>query len=185
MLVPGFVAFVIFRRIAAVEQRFSDFETTVWSLFVTLAIYSLYGALIGVSTIDDLGTYVSQPIHLGELLALTVGGTAVIAAVIKVTFRKNVQIGDCWDIFRLKPAAEGAWLIVYTVDGLEYKGTLHTVGWGRSKRELVLREPKLIVRDKRNWKILDEIEYGRQMLFTEPDIRRVAFLTDLETKDDV
>ncbi len=128
-----------------------------WSLFITLAIYSLYGAIIGVSTIDDLGTYVSQPIHLGELLAIAVGGTAVIAAVVKVTFRKNVQMGDCWDIFRLKPLWEGAWLIVYTVDGLEYKGALHSVGWGRSRRELVLREPKLIVRDKKNWKILDEM----------------------------
>lgn len=71
------------------------------------------------------------------------------------------------------------WVIVYTENGLEYKGRIHIYGTeGDYRRELVIEEPKLIQRNG-DGKVKCEIKIGKEILFSQKDIRRVAFLGEL------
>ena len=61
---------------------------------------------------------------------------------------------------------------------MEYKGILHYADAGKDKEGLTMRNPMLILRDK-YWNVLDEIEMGREILFTEKDVLRVLFFDEL------
>jgi uncharacterized 2Fe-2S/4Fe-4S cluster protein (DUF4445 family) len=88
--------------------------------------------------------------------------------------------GTCWDVAFKEISKRGGYVIVYTHDGSEYKGELHYVGSGvLSSRELVIRNPKLIVRDK-DLRVSDEIEIGKEILFTEKDVQRIVFFKDVD-----
>jgi len=66
------------------------------------------------------------------------------------------------------------YVLVYTQNGLEYKGELHYANGKETSKEMTIRKPKLILRDKK-WKVLREIKMGKEILFTEKDIQRVVF----------
>ena len=66
------------------------------------------------------------------------------------------------------------YVLVYTQDGLEYKGQLHYSGGRETPHDLTIRHPKLIVRDEK-WKVLREIRMGNEILFNEKDIKRIVF----------
>ncbi|GAI26937.1 unnamed protein product, partial [marine sediment metagenome] len=69
----------------------------------------------------------------------------------------------CWDIAFKKTSKKGGYVIVYTHDGSEYKGELHFAGIELDPKELVIKNPKLIIRDK-NLRVLKEIEIGKEIL---------------------
>lgn len=54
LIIPGFITFYIITKISVIEQKFSDFETTIWSIFLSLFIYIPFSFLIGVSSIDAI-----------------------------------------------------------------------------------------------------------------------------------
>lgn len=173
LLVPGFVCFVLFRRIAVVEAVFSDFETTVWSLGISAMMYGVFSYLTGITDIDTLSGNFFQPLYLTTFIWILGSGlllAGLAGVVVRETWMRGTSLGDIWDWTK---DLQSQWVTVYTTDGLEYRGQLFGVGFGRSRHELLLKNPKQIVRD-RNWKPALEIPRGDAMVFTEGDIRRVA-----------
>jgi len=181
LIAPGFVCFFVFRRVTAWDRKFSDFETTVWAIFITLIVYSFYGWVAGISSVDALAASVFQPIYLVTLIGAVIIAAAV-GLLVKVAFRKTVEAGDAWDAFFKDHVAVADWITVYTQDGLEYKGRLASYGFGESKKEINMINPKLILRDKTG-KAKREIPCGQGMIFTEGDIRRIAALTSGQIKE--
>ena len=175
MIVPGFVCFFAFRGLAAWDKKFSDFEIIVWSVFISLMIYSFYGSVTGITSIDALASSVFQPAYLVTLI-LAVLISSLIGLIVKVGFRRTVEVGDVWDAFCGRHVADSDWVTVYTKDGLEYKGRLSSYGFGESKKEIAMSSPKLILRDKTG-KATRETCSGQEMMFTEGDVLRIAALT--------
>ena len=70
--------------------------------------------------------------------------------------------------------------MVYTDNNLEYKGMMNYAGLCTEgeQREVILSNPKLILRDK-DWNVLDEVEMGKEVLFTEKDVRRILFFDQI------
>ena len=181
LIVPGFVCFFVFRRVTAWDRKFSDFETIVWSVFISLIMYSFYGWVAGIGSIDALSGSIFQPIYLATLIVAVIL-SAIIGSLVKMGFRKTVEAGDVWDGFCKDHVAVADWIMVYTQDGLEYKGRLASYGFGESKKEINMIDPKLILRD-RTGKAAREIPCGQGMVFTEGDIRRIAALTSGQVKE--
>ena len=178
LLIPGFVAFFLTRRISAIGRKFSDLEITVWSIFFSLLIYIPFSLWTGLDNLDAIRDGIFSPRNFLRLIICTVAAGAVLGSVMKL-FRRGILAGSSWDLAVEKMRQKkGGFVIVYTENGLEYKGLLHYAGVAETARELIVRKPKLILRDK-DWNVLDEIEMGAEILFTEKDIRRVLFYDEL------
>jgi len=92
-------------------------------------------------------------------------------------------LGDVWNVaFARASSVPGTYVIVYTENGLEYKGILHLSGAEENAKELTIKYPKLILRDK-DWAVVSEIEMGKEIMFTKGDIRRVLFFEKLDRTD--
>jgi hypothetical protein len=180
LVVPGFVCFFVFRRVTAWDRKFSDLETIVWSVFISLIMYSLYGLLLGFSSIDAFTSSIFQPLYLATLI-VAIGLSAAVGFIVKITFRRTVQSGEVWDVFCDDHVAAADWVTVYTKDGLEYKGRLLNYGFGESKKEITVLNPKLILRDK-SGKAVRETPCGVEMIFTEGDVLRMAALNSGKAK---
>ncbi len=90
-----------------------------------------------------------------------------------------------WDAFCGRHVAVGDWVTVYTKDGLEYKGRLSSYGFGESKKEITMSDPKLILRDKTGKATRKKTYCGQEMIFTEGDVLRIAALTSRQVKKPV
>jgi len=118
------------------------------------------------------------PRNLGEILALGVAFGAIPGLIVRFVWRRNFVRGDCWEASMKAASKRGAWIIVYTQDGREYKGILHYSGGGDSPREISIRQPKLILRNSK-WKLLKEVKMGEEIFFQEKDIRRIVFFEEV------
>lgn len=181
LLVPGFLSVTIIRKITIMERKLSDYETTLWSVIASLIVYSIFGWFTGITNIDSIRDNIFSSSYLSFLLLIAVVLGCLVGLFIRFVILRDVKLipGTCWDAAFQKMSEKGGYLIVYTHNGLEYKGKLHFSGKNETSKELVIREPKQILRDK-EWKVIGEIEMGNELLFTEKDVQRVVFFKDLE-----
>jgi hypothetical protein len=179
LIVPGFFSFIIANSfIPRKRTKLSDLETTIFCLMYALPILVSYGLITGVSGIDAIRDSIFQTWNLAILFGLSFVwglGPGLIAWILT---RKDYVVGECWDEFG-KRLGKGAYVMVYTDKGQEYKGWIHFFDLSEEKQSIILGDPKLILRDK-NWEILNEIEVGHEMLFAEKDIGRIVSLTPFE-----
>lgn len=175
LIVPGFYAFLVVKKLVpSKRKKFSDYEMTIYSLMYSLPILTTYCLVTGVSGIDNLAAGVFDVWNLVLLfgLALFWGGSSGIIA--RLAVGRNQVISECWDIFG-KGLGNGAYILIFTEDGREYKGWIHFYDKTEDKQELIIGDPELILRDDK-LKVLKEIPMGHEMLFTQKDIRRIVSL---------
>ncbi len=65
-------------------------------------------------------------------------------------------------------------MTVYTKDGKEIQGTLNYAGKEEVEKEIIISNPILIIRDSEH-KNTEQRELGKEMLFTNNNISRIAF----------
>ena len=179
LIAPGFLSFIIIKALIPTKRKtFSDFELTLYSLLYALPIITSYGLATGVRDIDSIKDSLFDFWNLAMLLGLAFLWGAIPGGIAKLLTRGEYVLSNCWDEF-WERLAEGAYVLVYTEDGREYKGWIQYADKSEEKSELILADPKLILRDS-DWKIVNEIEMGLGLLFTERDIRRVVSLKPAE-----
>lgn len=184
LIIPGFVTFYIIKKISVIEQKFSDFETTIWSIFLSMFIYIPFSLIMEVSSIDKIRDIIFSPIPLFYLIVLTILFGFIFGAFVKyILLKGNVGYpGSCWEVAYDKIQDKGAYVLVYTSNNLEFKGKVHYYAAEDFPRELVIKDPKIILRDDK-MNILKEKEWGKEILFREDDIKRVVFLQYLDPQN--
>lgn len=178
LIVPGFISFGLFKRIALNEDKVSDFEATIWSLSISLAIYVLFGYLTNLQTFEQIYFNVLNPVYVGIIFGLSLIVGCIPGTIIRLGFKRGIDYGDCWETC-LKSARNGAFVLVNTVDGKEYKGAYYLGGIGKASREIIIKKPKIILRDTK-YLVTDEIEMGTSIIFKKEDIARIVFLNELD-----
>jgi len=178
LLVPGFLTVILFKKIAMREKKLTDFEATIWSLVTSLVIYAIFGHITGLQNIDSIRENILVPGNIGLIFALAVSFGGGLGILSRALFRRGYRSGDCWEACLKSAAAKGSHLLVYTVDGKEYMGELCLGGISEAPKEIVLRNPKVILRDSKGF-VLDNYEVGNNILFKENDVLRVAFLKEI------
>lgn len=178
LLVPGFVTIILFKKIAMREKKLTDFETTVWSLSASLAVYAVFGYITGLDNIDLIRENIFIPVNIVLLFGLATIFGGCFGAMSRMLFRRGYRSGDCWEACFKSAAAKGSYILVYTADGKEYMGELFLAGVSESSKEITLRNPTVILRDSEGY-VLSDFEIGKNILFKESDVRRVVFLKDI------
>lgn len=183
LLVPGFFAFMLFKKIGIRERQVSEFESTIWSLFASLAIYAVFGYFAGFFNLDLIRENILNPVNIASIfgLAIVLGGSS--GLVVRLLFRRGYQAGDCWEACVKAAGKKGSHVLVYASNNEEYKGELIAGGVSEAAREIVIKNPKLIVRDS-DLSVKTQFEIGKTMVFKETDIRRIVFLKDVFDKTD-
>lgn len=174
LLLPGFISLVLFRRISVIQKKMSDFELVIWSLFVSVLIYSVFSLFTGITNLDSLRDKFLFSENLAFLFGLSLIFGTIPGLIVKKGFRRNVVMGSCWTLSLKNASKRISWVLVYTQDECEYKGQLHYSGGEETPHGITIRKPRLILRDD-NWKVTKEIKMGEEILFGETDIKRIVF----------
>jgi hypothetical protein len=175
LLVPGFAALLITKKIAVIESKFSDFENTVISLMLSLIILIPFTSITGLTEIEKIRSNIFNPWNLVLLLALTPLAGFALGAVLKLTVRKSTVAGNLWNS-ALDLMTEGTYVLIHTTDGKEYRGSVKYYTPGiNEERELIVLEPYLIIRNALTDVITVEKSMGKGILFLKDDIKRIVF----------
>ena len=177
LIIPGFAAFSIARWLAVFERKLPEFETIVWSLLLSLGIYGMFALATGITDFDSLRDRIFQPFVLLALIGFTILTGALVGLAWLLGVNKGVrpEFGNPWDIFFDRMRNGGRDLVVFTSDGLEFKGWVGLSGKEDNRLELILEHPVLVIRGEDRM-VHSETEYGDRILFTEGDVRRIAML---------
>ena len=178
MLIPGFVALVLFRWIMVLERKISDYQLVIWSVFLSLLIYGVFGWYTGISNLDDIRDSILLPENLVGILALSLFLGVVPGSILRIAFRRNIVRGDSWESAMREASKEGSWVIIYTSDGHEYLGTLHYSGMKDFSKEVSIRNPIQVYRDSKG-NLEEKVEFGKEILFSEKDILRIVFFNEV------
>ena len=177
ILIPGFISLTLFRWLSKYERKISDNQLTLLSLSCSLVIYVIMGSITGIKNIDDYSIKIFEPDYLLLILSIGVLIGGIPGGIIGYV-RRNVIIGECWEIAMRTASINGDWVIVYTNDNIEYLGSLHYSGMGNDPREISIRDPTMIVRNEKG-EIENEFSVGKEIFFTATDIKRVAFYQEV------
>lgn len=176
LVIPGFISFYIFRQIAAIGKDYSEFELGIWSLFCTVFVLLPFAMITHLDDFDKIRDGFLQPMNLTILIGITlIEGFG--AGFVAKKFRRNHILGDPWEIAVRNYSKGGSWVIVITKNGDEYSGAYQLAGIADDRREIIITQPKKILRDQ-NGKVIDEFDFGKVLLFTQDDIARVTFFSD-------
>jgi hypothetical protein len=168
----------VIRRIAAIGLKFSEFEFTAWSLFLSLFVYVPFSLTTGLNNLDVIRDQLFNPFNFILLIVYTLLVGSAIGLALK-PFRKGIRLGDTWERVAAGLFAMGSgWAIVYTENGSEYKGKVHMMGIEENPREILLRNPVWIVRNETH-DVIKEIAMGTEILFTEKDVRRIVLFDNI------
>lgn len=181
LLMPGFVALILFKWLAIYERKLSEYNLVLSSLFFSLLIYAIFSWHTGINNFDDIRDALFHPENLMEILGLGITFGVVpglIARFVRTRRGRRIVPGDSWQAAMRIASRKGSWVIVYTKDKREYKGILHYSGGKGERHEVSIRKPKLILRDNK-WKVLNEIEMGKEIFFKEEDLQRIVFFKEV------
>ena len=97
LIVPGFFAFILFKKIGMREKQVSEFESTIWSLFASLAIYAVFGYFTGIFNLDSIRENILNPINIASIFALAIAFGGGFGLLVRLLFRRGFKSGACWE----------------------------------------------------------------------------------------
>ena len=106
---------------------------------------------------------------------LSIAGGLGVGGLGKLLFRRGMFPGDCWEVAFDRVRKKGSYVMLYAADGRKFKGMVESYTGGKNGKQLLIKKPKLILRDDK-WNIVDEIDLGKEVLFGNESIREIAFL---------
>lgn len=165
------------------ETKVSEFESIIWSLFASLGIYAVFGYFTGLFNLDLIRTNILNPINIASVFGLAVAFGGGFGLLSRLLFKQGLKAGDCWEACIKAAANSGSYVLVYTSANQEYKGEMLFGSVSEAPKEIVIKNPKLILRDE-NLKVKSELQVGNVMIFRENDIRRIAFLKEIFSRND-
>jgi hypothetical protein len=180
LLVSGFLSFIVAKKLAAVDTKFSDFETTVISVFLSLVSFVPFSVATGLTDLDKIRTGIFVPWNILLLVSFTTAIGIALGGTFKLIFRRSAASGTLWNyVFARVKKLKGSWVLVITENGAEYKGWI--ISYGESpidgSKDLTISNPMLVVRNQQGT-VTDEIAMGKEIMFVN-DIKRVVFLNDV------
>lgn len=181
IVMPGYAALFLFRWLSYLEDKWSDQDIVFLSLASSVIIYITTGYICKVTEFEKIKNIILNPSQAFILLLLTISLGLFPGAIIRWWLLKNeISPGNTWvtAIESAVKSEEDVWLLVYTVDGKEYKGTINYYDAGEEPNSLSIRRPYQIIRDNNHY-VKEEFEMGKEIVFKNNDINRVVFFKEV------
>ena len=177
LILPGFLSVNIIRKISIYEEKIPDQEYYFWSLFLSVIIFIIFSFLEGIS-IQDMENLILNYDTILKLYLISIILGIIVGYVIKIAIYGdyNVFPGEVWSIILKKLNKDkGKFVTIFSSDNSEFSGTIRFYSTREdSPREILIDNPVQIIRNDK-MEMIDEIEWGKEILFTESDIRRIVF----------
>lgn len=172
--IPGFFGYTLFRFVSVEATKHSEYDKTILSLMYSLVSYGILFQFTGPMSYEQLISKLYDPVFLRNiwLLPAILGTIAGLPA--RLTVQKRTLFGDCWILFQDKLRDKKPGVTIYTKDGKEIEGILNYAGKEEVDKEIIITNPKMIIRDE-VYEPIFERSLGNEMLFTKDDIIRIAF----------
>ena len=174
-LLPGFISFQIIRKIYFLENEIKDLEFMIWSVFGSICIHTYLSFVTGLTIFELVSTNVYNPRYLMIMLALSVSIGLIGGNVGRAIFRPGNLPGNCFEYALGQVSERGSYVMIYTTDGREFKGMLRYYDSGGRGNQVIIENPKIVIRDE-SWKKKYEIPLGYRLLFLNESIREIVFL---------
>lgn len=177
---PGYLAFYLLRWLSFLERKWSDRDILYLSLIFSVVIYSLTGYLFHVQDFNEIKNIILNPGQACVLLGITFSLGLFPGLIARWWLSKNaIYPGNVWEtvLDATRKDAEDTWLLVYTIDGKEYKGTLSYYDAGEEPNALSIRRPIQIIRDE-NYFVKEEFNVGKEIIFKDKDISRIVLFKE-------
>ena len=172
-LIPGFVTFFLARKIGIIDHKFSDMETVVMIIILSLINYILFAYITGIENLDQIGEKIFVPQNTLLLVLIIVGMGLLIGFLFKRVFKRSSVSGSSWDQIFRSIQKSGSWALIYT-ETKEFKGILVNMSEGDS-REVILNQPKQVFRDQ-NHNVTYEIPLGNKVIFPNGEIKSLVLI---------
>jgi len=176
IVLPGYLYLKIFREISLLKKPIPSSEVLYQSLTFSLFNIIIAGLMFKTTDLNILRSILIQPEKLSEFMIFTLTLVIISSLVPRFWLTSHGYVPkDTWThTIEEKRGIEFPWVIINTVKGEEYKGILKAYGVGNEPRDLSLLSPIKILRDE-SFEIVDEVNMGDGMYFTEKDISRILF----------
>ena len=186
IILPGYIYLKIFREIALLNKPIPSKEILYQSLTFSLFNIIIASLVFKTTDLNILRHILIQPEKLFIFMILTL--TLVIILSFFPRFwllNHGYTPKDTWThTIEDVRGIELPWVIINTVKGEEYKGILRAYGVGNEPRDLSILLPIKILRDD-SFEIVDEVNMGEEMYFTEKDVSSVLFFGSRIGHEDV
>lgn len=186
LVLPGFLSVYLIRKISVQDEKLQDQEFYFWSLFLSVIIFIIFSILIGIKSFEEVEKLIFdyQKVIFLYLIAIIVGSVFGFITKWRLHGDYEALYGQVWSIaLKRLNEEEGKFITIFTTDNLEFSGKIRIYSTREdSPREILIEEPIQIIRNEK-MEDIDEIEWGKEILFTEGDIRRIVFYESTKNSD--
>jgi len=177
-ILPGYIILNLIRHIGQLKRKLSNSELLYLSLTCSLAIYLVLSFIFNISDFTEMENFLIQPYITSIIIFYSIGSGVTIGVLFRLyrNYRGYTPYDTWASAIGVKRDIDLPWIIVYTQDGQEFKGILNLYGIGKEQKELSLLSPLKILRDDEFY-VIEEVNLGDELYFTEKNISRILFLT--------
>jgi hypothetical protein len=168
LIVPGFLTFRIIYYLGIYETNFDQFTTTIYSLICSLIILIPLLTIYQLQSLDEIRKYIASPSFILMLFGFSILFGIGPGYILK-KFRRIYQKAGPWERFGSIYLQKQ--ITVFTEDNKEFIGWLKRISIGTSKRDIVLGDPFLVIRDPDGKPIT--LSLGKELLICDPSVRLV------------
>lgn len=178
LILPGFLSLYIIRKVSIQEEKLSGEEYYLWSLLLSVIIFAVFSYIVNIRSLTEIEDLIfdSKKIILLYFLATVFG--IIPGKILKKVIHEDYRVlpGEVWSITLMRlNREEGKFVTVFTTDNLEFSGRVRIYSTREdSPREILIEDPIQIIRNEKMEEI-STTEWGKEILFTESDIRRIVF----------
>jgi len=190
LIVPGFISVNLAIHLFGTSRKFSEFEKSTWSLFLSFVIDALFLWHHKLDTIEEIRSFGVLFLELGNIIELFLISIIVgfLCALFLRTGIVNIFHRTLWLFSERKNYVQSPWeislrnadWIIVTSDKIEYFGWLAAYSTHEQKREIVLGDPEIIVRDEKGEES-EAIPCGKQLIIPEEKIAQIVVVSYKKT----
>lgn len=199
VLIPGFLCIYLPYKLLAIKIRFSDLELTLFSLLISVVIFSITLLIYQIVYFASLTSKILlNPIEISEItfIQLMENPVFIILFICIIIlffgiglffiskdrlrgFRKRISGDDTvlssdevWAISLRKHKKKGGYGVIETKDNKQFRGHIKSWTRGSDKNELLLNHPDIFKKDK-----YVPVEGVDSILFLNSDIKRIYLIS--------
>ncbi len=176
IILPGFLSLQIIRKISIYEEKLPDQVYYFWSLILSIILFSIFSSYYKITSFDGIEKLIFDYEKLSFLYLGSIILGLVLGLISLYVSHRGYQpvAGEVWSIaLKRLNKDEGKFITIFTSDSLEFSGKVRLYHED-APREILIEDPIQIIRNK-EMEAIDELEWGKEILFTEDDIKRIVF----------
>ena len=176
LILPGFISLNIIRKISIYEGKIPAQEYYLWSSFLSILTFIIFSFLKDIDSIQEVENLVLNyetilPLYSISIILGLIGGF-LFKYFVHGEFK--VLPEQVWSItLKRLNKDKGEFITIFTSDNSEFSGSIRIYSTREdSPKEILIEDPIQIIRNE-NMEVISEIEWGKEILFTEGDIKRI------------